>query len=136
MRIVLILIGIVTISSFFPVRADAQPTAFEKAIYDKSRYKILKELSDDDFVSYCATMNVGGDTLLKLHDEILVRQSELADLVKRGLPPDNPQVSSLNDALNNLRGQLGTKVYEARKGLEVESRIAETTLEALGQYQK
>jgi hypothetical protein len=137
MKIIFILIGLMMPLSLLPAQADApQPTAFEKALYDKCRYKVLKDLNDDDFVSYCTTMNFGGDTLLKFHDEILDRQTELSDLMKRGFPPDNPQVTALNDALTKLRGQLAAKVFEARKGLEVEARVAEATLEALGQYQK
>ncbi len=119
-----------------PLQADAQPTAFEKALYDKARYDVLSHLNDDDFVSYCTTMNFGGDTLLKLHDDILVKQTEVAALIKRGLNPENPQVTSLNDALSELRTQLAVKVAEARKGLEIESKVAEATISSLSQYQK
>lgn len=119
-----------------PARADTQPTAFEKALYDKARYDVLSKLTDDDFVSYCVTMGIGGDTLLKLHDEILLKQTELADLISEGLNNDHPQVMAVNAALKNLRAQYVVKIAEARKGLEVESKIADETLSSLSQYQK
>lgn len=119
-----------------PVQADAQPTAFEKALYDKARYQVLNKLNDEDFVSYCVTMNVGGETLLKLHDDILAKQTELTDLLKEGFTGDHPQVMSINAALRDLKAQYAVKISEARKGLEVESAIAEATLSALAQSQK
>jgi capsule polysaccharide export protein KpsE/RkpR len=136
MKTITLLCAVLMMFSVMPVQADAQPTAFEKALYDKARYDVLSHLNDDDFVSYCTTMNFGGDTLLKLHDDILVKQTELGALIKRGLTADNPQVISLNDALNNLRTQLAVKVSEARKGLEIESKVAEATISSLSQYQK
>jgi hypothetical protein len=119
-----------------PARADTSPTAFEKALYDKARYQVLKSLGDDDFVSYCVTMGIGGDTLLKIHDQIMLKQAELADLSSEGLTNENPQVIAVNAALKDLRAQYAVKILEARKGLEVESKIAEETLSALSQYQK
>ena len=119
-----------------PVQADAQPTAFEKALYEKARYQVLSKLDDEDFVSYCVTMNVGGDTLLKFHDEILAKQTELADRINEGLTADHPQVMSLNAELKDLRTQYAVKISEARKGLEIESSIAEATLTALSQSQR
>jgi hypothetical protein len=120
-----------------PVRgADAQPTAFEKALYDKARYQVLSRLTDVDFASYCVTMNVGGETLLKFHDEILAKQTELADLNNQGLTSDNPQVMAVNAALKDLRTQYTVKISEARKGMEIESTIAEATLTALSQTQR
>jgi len=119
-----------------PVQADAPPTAFEKALYEKARYQVLSKLNDEDFVSYCITMNVGGETLLKFHDEILARQTELADRINEGLTADQPQVMSLNAALKDLRSQYAVKISEVRKGLEIESKIAEETLTALSQSQR
>lgn len=136
MKTIILLFGLLLTLSAMPLQADAQPTAFEKALYDKARYDVLSHLNDDDFVSYCTTMNFGGDTLLKLHDDILVKQTEVAALIKRGLNPENPQVTSLNDALSELRTQLAVKVAEARKGLEIESKVAEATISSLSQYQK
>jgi hypothetical protein len=81
-------------------------------------------------------MNFGGDTLLKLHDDILSKQTELSDLLKAGYPDDHPQIISLNRDLRNLKAELGVKIDEARKGLEVESKVAEATLSSLSQYQK
>jgi len=114
-----------------PVQADDQPTAFEKALYDKTRYQVLSGLNDQEFVSYCVTMNVGGDTLLKFHDQILQKQTELADLVDLGLTAEDPKVAAVNAALKDLRAQYAVKISEARKGLEIESRIAEETLREL-----
>ena len=122
--------------AFLTVRADAAPTAFERALYEKSRYQVLKGLGDDDFVSYCVTMGIGGDTLLKIHDEIMVKQTELGDLSSQGLTNEHPQVIAVNAALKDLRAQFAIKILEARKGLEVEAKIAEETLSALSQYQK
>jgi hypothetical protein len=134
----LILGGILAFgAAVFPVRADtAEPTAFEKALYDKARYQVVTKLNDDDFVSYCITMNVGGDTLLKIHDDILFNETKLNNLLSQGLTGDQPQVLAVNAALRDLRSELAVKVSEARKGLEVESRIAEETLTSLSQYQK
>ena len=97
-----------------PVHADAQPTAFERALYEKARYEVLSKLTDEDFASYCVTMNVGGETLLKFHDEILAKQTELDDLNIQGASPDNPQVLAVNAALKDLRAQYSVKISEAR----------------------
>jgi hypothetical protein len=118
-----------------PIRADMSGS-FEKALYDKARFQVLTKASDDDFVCYCATMNLGGETLLRLHDEILVKQAELATLQSQGLTNDHPQVMAVNADLKDLRAKLAVKVVEARKGLEIESKIAEATLTALSDYQK
>jgi len=127
---------LVSLIQFLPARADEQPTAFEKALYDRSREHILSKLDDDDFVSYCVTMNVGGDTLIKIHDEILAKQTELLDLQNQGMSDEQPQVMAVNAALKNLREQFTVKILEARKGIEEESKIADETLTALSQYQK
>ena len=119
-----------------PVHADAQPTAFEQALYNKARYQVLTKLSDDDFVSYCVTMGVGGETLLKIHDEIMTDQTKLADLINEGLTSDHPQVMAVNAELKDLRSEFAVKISEARKDLEVESKVAEETLSALSLYQK
>jgi uncharacterized protein involved in exopolysaccharide biosynthesis len=116
-----------------PLRADPQPTAYEKALYDKSRYSVLSRLSDEDFVSYCVTMNVGGDTLLKFHDQILAKQTARADLIAQGLTAEHPQVMAIDAELRDLRAQYQIKIAEARKGLEVEASIAESTLMNLPQ---
>jgi len=121
---------------FQPVHADTQPTAFEQALYNKARYQVLTKLSDEDFVSYCVTMNVGGETLLKIHDQIMTDQTKLANLINQGLTSDHPQVMAVNAELKDLRSEFAVKISEARKGLEVESRIAEETLSNLSQYQK
>jgi hypothetical protein len=124
-------------AQLFPVQADtAEPTAFEKALYDKARYQVVCKLNDDEFVSYCVTMDVGGDTLLKIHDEILTDETKLTDLLNQGLTNEHPEVRAVNAALKDLRTELAVKISEARKGLEVESKIAEETLTALSQYQK
>lgn len=120
----------------FPARADEQPTAFEKALYEKARFRVVSKLSDDDFACYCVTMNIGGDTLLKFHDQILAKQFELAKLQSEGFTDENPQVMAANAELKDLRSQFTVKLIEARKGLEVESKIAEQTLSDLSQYQK
>jgi hypothetical protein len=114
-----------------PLPADDQPTAFEKALYEKTRYQVLCGLNDQEFVSYCVTMNVGGETLLKFHDQILQKQTELADLVDLGVTAEDPKVVAVNAALKDLRAQYAVKIIEARKGLEIESRIAEETLRVL-----
>jgi hypothetical protein len=138
MKTTTLLIGCLLVlgAQILPARADTQPTAFEKALYDKARYAILSKLNDDDFASYCVTMNVGGETLLKIHDEILTDQTKLTDLINEGLTNDHPQVMAVNAELKDLRSEYAVKISEARKGLEVESEIAEETLTALSQYQK
>ena len=136
-RITILLGCLIALSvQLLPVQADVQPTAFEKALYEKARYQVLSKLNDEDFVSYCITMNVGGETLLKFHDEILAKQTELADRINEGLPADHPQVISLNAVLKDLRSQYAVKISEARKGLQIESKIAEETLTALSQSQR
>ena len=89
-----------------PVRADTQSSSFERALYDKTRYQVLSKASDDDFVSYCATMNFGGETLQRLHDDILVKQAELVTLQNEGLTNDHPQVLAVAAALKDLRTKL------------------------------
>jgi hypothetical protein len=133
-----IILVLTVLLAWCPVRvqADAQPTAFEKALYDKARYQVLNPLNDDDFVSYCTTMNFGGDTLLKIHDDILVKQTVLNELVKEGYTEDHPEIVTLNKELRNLKAELAAKVLEARKGLQLESKVAEATLAAMAQYQK
>ena len=122
------------IPSLMPARADTtEPTAYEQALYNKSRYQVISKLDDDAFVSYCVTMNVGGDTLLKFHDAILAKQTELTDLINQGLTNEDPRVMTINATLRDLRYQFGIKITEARKGLEIESEIANATLTALGQ---
>jgi hypothetical protein len=123
-------------AQLLPAWGDAQPTAFEKALYEKARYRVVSKLSDEDFASYCVTMNVGGDTLLKFHDEILAKETELAKLHGEGLNDDHPEVMAVNADLKDLRAQYSVKISEARKGLEVESMIADETLSNLAQYQK
>lgn len=122
--------------TLLPAHGDSQPTAYEKALYDKARYQILSKLSDEDFVSYCVTMNIGGETLLRLHDDILVKQTEQGLLIAQGFNADHPQMVSVNSALKDLRAQFAVKIGEARKGLEIESKIADETISALSQAQK
>jgi len=43
---------------------------------------------------------------------------------------------AINAELKDLRAQYAVKLSEARKGLEIESTIAEATLTALSQSQK
>jgi len=119
-----------------PAHADTQPTAFEQALYNKARYQVVAKLNDDDFASYCVTMGVGGDTLLKIHDEIMTDQTKLTDMMNEGLTGDHPQVIAVNAELKDLRSEFAVKISEARKGLEIESKIAEETLTNLSQYQK
>jgi len=119
-----------------PLRADAQPTAFEKALYERARYEVLCKVNDDDFASYCVTMNIGGETLLNFHDQILTKQTELTELINEGVTSDNPKVVAINTDLRILRSEFAAKILEARKGLEIESHIAEATLATLSQYQK
>jgi hypothetical protein len=119
-----------------PLRADAQPTAFEKALYERARYEVLCKVNDDDFASYCVTMNIGGETLLNFHDQILTKQSELTEYINEGLTSDNPKVVAINTDLRILRSEFAAKILEARKGLEIESHIAEATLATLSLYQK
>ena len=121
---------------FLPVQADDQPGSFEKALYNKVRYQVLSKTNDEDFVCYCVTMNLGGDALIRLHEDILVKQAELQALQSEGLTNDHPQVMAVNATLKDLNAKLAVKVAEARKGLEVESKIAEATLTALSDYQK
>jgi len=116
-----------------PAQGDDQTSAFEKALYNKARYQILSRYNDDDFVSYCVTMNLGGETLIKVHDEIMARQAERSNLLDQGDTNDSPKVVALNTAIKILRTQYAVKIAEARKGLELESRIAEATLSALNQ---
>jgi hypothetical protein len=122
--------------SSLSVCADAQPTAYEQALYNKARYLILSKLSDEDFVSYCVTMNIGGETLLRLHDDILVKQTEESLLIAQGFNSDHPQMVAVSSALKDLRAQFAVKISEARKGLEIESKIADETISALSQGQK
>jgi len=120
----------------FPAPAQADPSVAEKAIYDKARYNIISKLSDDDFISYCVTMNIGGDTLLKFHDQILSKQFELAKLQGEGFSNENPQVLAANAELKDLRDQFSIKLNEVRRGLEIESKIADETLSDLSQTPK
>ena len=138
MKTVLLLAGCVLTLSLVPLtaRADGESTAFEKALYDKARYQVLNKASDDDFASYCVTMNIGGDTLLKFHDEILEKQFELTKLQSEGFNDASPQVIAVNGELKDLRVQFAVKIFEARKGLEIEAKIADATLSALGQPQR
>jgi hypothetical protein len=138
MKTILLLAAYVLIlcSQISPVRADVEPTEFEKALYAKARNEVLCKLNDDDFASYCVTMNIGGATLLKIHDDIMEKQTELTDLISQGLNDDHPQVMAVNAALKDLRAQYAVKIAEARKGVEVEAKIAEATLTALSQYQR
>jgi capsule polysaccharide export protein KpsE/RkpR len=133
----LLTIGILTLSTLFSAAsADSQPTAFEQALYAKARYQVLSHTSDEDLVSYCVSMNIGGDTLLKFHDEILAKQTELAILQGGGFADDNPQVTSVQGELKNLRSQYSVKIAEVRKALEIESSIADATLDSLAHYSK
>ena len=113
------------------LRADTQPTAYEKALYEKARYSVLGKASDEDLVSYCVSMNIGGDTLLRLHDEIMAKQVELANLQSEGISDDNSQVISVKGALKTLRAQYVIKIAEVRKALELEASIADATLSSL-----
>ncbi len=51
-----------------PAPAHADSSVVEKAFYDKARYAVISKLSDDEFISYCVTMNIGGDSLFRFHD--------------------------------------------------------------------
>jgi len=88
MKTIPILLGCLIALSMqlLPAQADAQPTVFEKALYEKARYQVVSKLSDEDFAAYCVTMNVGGETLLKFHDEILAKQTELTILSMKAWP--------------------------------------------------
>jgi hypothetical protein len=117
-----------------PVHAD--PSAVEKAVHDKARYTIISKLSDDEFIAYCVTMNIGGETLFRFHDEILSKQFELAKLLSEGFSNENAQVIAANTDLKNLRDQFSVKLSEVRKGMEIESKIADETLSELAQLPK
>ena len=110
------------------LRADVPVTAFEKAIYEKARYSVLAKASDEDLVSYCVSMNVGGETLLRFHDEIMAKQVELENLQSEGVSDDNAQVIGIKIALKNLRAQYSIKIAEVRRALQLEASIAEATL--------
>ena len=119
-----------------PLQADpaaSQSDAYIKSLYAKARNDVISNLTDDDFVSYCVTMNVGGDTLLKFHDEILSQQTQLDLLTKAGSTADDPKVMAIQATLVDLRAQYKVKIAEARKGLEIEAKIADETLVSLGQ---
>ncbi len=122
--------------SLRPLRADSQPTAYERALYAKARYQVLSKTSDEDLVSYCVSMNVGGETILKFHDQILAKQTELAELQAQGFTNDHPQVQAVNAELKNLRAQYAIKISEVRKALELEASIADATLSTLPQAQR
>ncbi len=111
--------------------ADGPLTIYEKALYDKARYQILSKVSDDDFAAYCVSMNVGGDTLLKFHDEVMAKEVELNKLQNEGLSNDHPQLVAVITDLKDLRSQYSLKIAEARKALELESNIADATLASL-----
>jgi hypothetical protein len=115
-----------------PALLHADPTAVEKAVHDKARYSVLSKLSDDELIAYCVTMNIGGETLFRFHDEILSKQFELAKLSSQGFSNETPQVVAANADLKDLRDQFSVKLNEVRKGLEIESRIADETLSELG----
>jgi hypothetical protein len=119
-----------------PPSAHADSSVVEKALYDKARYAIVSKLSDDEFVSYCVTANIGGDSLFKFHDMILSKQFELAKLLSEGFSNENPQVLAANSELKDLRDQFSVKLNEVRKGLEIESKIADETLSDLAPNQK
>ena len=81
-------------------------------------------------------MDIGGDTLFKFHDQILSKEFELAKLQSEGFSNENAQVMAANAELKDLRDQFTVKLNEVRKGLEIESKIADETLSDLPQYQK
>jgi hypothetical protein len=118
-----------------PAHGDVE-TAFEKALYDKARYQTLSRLNDQDFVAYCVTMNLGGETLLRIHDEVMARQAERQNLIDEGQTNDSPKVAAIDIELKILGTQYAIKIGEARKGLEIEANIADSTLSALSQTQK
>ncbi|HEX4139136.1 MAG TPA: hypothetical protein VHY09_02235 [Candidatus Methylacidiphilales bacterium] len=129
--------GVLAVSLLLlPAPAHADSSVTEKALYAKARYSIVSKLSDDDFISYCVTMNIGGDTLFKFHDQILSKQFELAKLQSEGFSTESPQVQAANAELKDLRDQFSVRLNEVRKGLELESQIADETLSALGQNPK
>jgi hypothetical protein len=119
----------------FPRLALADPplTIYEKALYDKARYQVLSKVGDDDFAAYCVSMNVGGDTLLRLHDDVMAKQAELDKLQNEGLANDHPEILSVTSELRDLKSQYSLKIAEARKALELESNIADATLASLTQ---
>ena len=119
-----------------PAPLHADPTAVEKAVHDKARYTIISKLSDEELIAYCVTMNMGGETLFRFHDEILSKQFELTKLLSQGFSNENAQVVAVNADLKDLRDQFSVKLNEVRKGLEIESRIADETLSELAQIPK
>jgi len=129
--IALVLSFLVLHAFLITARADAPPTAFEKALYEKARYAVLGKASDEDLCSYCVSMNIGGDTLLRLHDEIMAGQVQLENLQSEGLTNDNAQVQAVNAALKNEREQYSIKITEVRKALQLEASIADATLAQL-----
>jgi capsule polysaccharide export protein KpsE/RkpR len=130
MKSIALLLSFLILGACF-AHADAQPTAFEKALYEKARYSVLGKVSDEDLVSYCVSMNIGGDTLTRLHDEIMEKQVELSNLQSEGMTNDNAQVQAVNAALKSLRAQYSIKIAEVRKALELEASIADATLSQL-----
>jgi capsule polysaccharide export protein KpsE/RkpR len=140
MKIILPLAGSVLAVSLLllpaPAPADSSSNVVEKALYDKARYGITSKLTDDEFISYCVTMNLGGDTLFKFHDQILSKEFELAKLQSEGFSSDNPQVQAATAELKDLRDQFSVRLNKVRKGLEIESKIADETLSDLAQSQK
>jgi len=111
--------------------ADGPLTVYEKALYDKARYQVLSKTSDDDFAAYCVSMNIGGDTLLKFHDEVMAKQAEVTELQNEGLGNDHPRLVAATTELRDLKYQYSIKIAEARKALELESNIADATLASL-----
>jgi len=119
-----------------PPSLHADSSVVENALYAKARYGIISKLSDDDFIAYCVTANIGGDSLFKFHDMILSKQFELAKLLSQGFSNDNPQVIAVNSELKDLRDQFSVKLNEVRKGLEIEAKIADETLSNISPNQR
>jgi len=128
--------GVLAFVLLLPSPAHADPTAVEKAAHDKARYTIISKLSDEELIAYCVTVNMGGETLFRFHDEILSKQFELTKLLSQGFSNENAQVVAVNADLKDLRDQFSVKLNEVRKGLEIESRIADETLSELAQIPK
>lgn len=124
----LILVFTVTL---LPKLQAQQLSAYQQALYDKSRYDTLLALSNNDLASYCITNNVRSETLGKLSSEIAAAEAELRTAASAGLRMGNPKIDSLNANILGKRQAYEAEIKQIRKGIEVDRRVAQNTLATL-----
>lgn len=117
-------------------QVEAKPTSFEKALYDKTRYEVLKDVNDEDFVSYCITQKLGSEFLVNIRAEIFNLEAQIESARAKGVDDNSPQIKTINSSLNIKRRQLVAEIKSTRRGLELEAAIAKATLAELNKEKK